>query len=598
MKKLLLAIAFLVITAWTVTVFEPQDTPHAVATPNFCAQQQAGISTSVWQTFALPALSCVQLNPAWSTIDIGTTIANFVYSNYDPTNVIPYTGKTMTSCTNNGVTTTCTIASGTWAFFLNQHIYISGGSGTCGGDHVVGTNTATVVNFASPSCTHTGGVMMNACGALLPQGSLPCGIVIMSAMTDAAGVQNNAAWPFTQTAANAICSATSWGATSQFGFHSCISVAGTFYHNTGLGVNGYCVTGLAFAVGSDGTCFWASDGATNAFVQEASVTAGFNGNANAPTAYTNGGATFSSVTSNCVTTNPCPAADVATGFPHYWETPIIAAINQWCAGTDGTNPGFLQHYNALIPASQFIAAECGAPQGVEWFFANEPYLATTYSLTLAQAEGLFINYAGNSIWAGIHTAWVAMGSPTWGMLVPDGIYSGCASDAACSLYSDLIAAISLAYAENSPGNYGLRNANLTTYASTGVVRGDWVGIFLNYPNTKYHIVEPFSVSCPIWTGSAGCNAANQQVTGAFDYLLPFATQHIVTGSAVPIFILFGNDVVCPYDGAFTVVVSGGAYPTCPNTSYQQVLLNAAAGLPNSTSALSGHASVLGAASIR
>lgn len=598
LKRLFLALALLFVTAWTITVFEPQDTPHAFAGLDFCGQTQNGISALRWQTFALRTINCVQLNPQWSALDTGTTFALFNYTAWDLANLAPYTGRAMSTCTNNGVTTTCTIASGTWAFFTGQDIYIRGGSGSCAGSHSVGTNSSTVVNFASPSCTYTGGVMLNACGGLLPQGAQPCGIIIMSAMTDAAGIQNNAAWPFSQPAANTICGATPWVASSQFGLNGCIKVAGTYYHNTGMGTNGYCVTGLAFAVGADGTCNWVSDGATNAFVQEASVTAGFNGNANAPTAYTNGGATFSSVTSNCVTTNPCPPADVATGFPYYWETPIIAALKQWCAGTDGNGtPGFLQHYASVIPASQYIAAECGAPQGVEWFLANATYIQANYSMNLAQLEGLFINFAANSIWAAIHTLYVSLGASTWGMLVPDGIYSGCPSDPACSLYSDLIATVSLVYSENSPGNYGLRNANLTTYASTGVVRGDWIGIFAKYPNTKYHIVEPFSVSCPIWAGSGGCNAPTQQVTGAFAVLLPFATQHVVTGSAVPIFIVFGDDLVWPYDGTFTPSAPA-VLPTGPSVPDQQILVNAAAGVPNSTSSIQGTAKISGNAVIK
>src|SRR6267154_412733 len=105
--------------------------------PNWCAQQQTGLSQTAWQVFSLPNLSCIQLNPAWSTIDTGTTAPNFVWANYDPTGLTPYTGWSLGACTTSGGTSTCNILSGTWTIIQNATIIISGSAG-CDGTYMAG----------------------------------------------------------------------------------------------------------------------------------------------------------------------------------------------------------------------------------------------------------------------------------------------------------------------------------------------------------------------------------------------------------------------------------------------------------------------------
>jgi hypothetical protein len=286
-------------------------------------------------------------------------------------------------------------------------------------------------------------------------------------------------------------------------------------------------------------------------------------------------------------------------MPLSWETPFLTALENFCVGSDGTNPGFVPHYLGTVPANQLLALECGAPYGVEWFGALEFYFEAQYSMSFDQWESIYIGYANGTImWPAIHNYAVMNPTPTFAMLVPDGVFAACPSDAQCSAYSDYVAQQSLQFSENNPGYLGLRAVDLLNYANGVLVRGDWINIANQNRNRAFYFLEPLGVSCP--SGTIGCSTT-QTVTGDLTQTLPFAMQHLGQGSAVPIIILFGYDDVCPWDSSFTVTITGGAYPSCSSMSYyqayQQTELNTAAGLPWYTNSVSGTTSTTGNASI-
>jgi hypothetical protein len=159
-------------------------------------------------------------------------------------------------------------------------------------------------------------------------------------------------------------------------------------------------------------------------------------------------------------------------MPLSWETPFLTALENFCVGTDSSgNPGFVPHYLGLIPASQLLAFECGAPYGIEWFGALESYFTAQYLMSLSQWREIYIGYAnGSKMWPAIHSYY--LGTPTFAMLIPDGVYAECPSDIACSAYSDYIAQQSLQFVENNPGYLGLRIADLANFANGAQVRGD------------------------------------------------------------------------------------------------------------------------------
>ena len=540
---------------------------------NFCFQTQGGISAAVAAIYALPNVNCVLIDFGWNQIDTGTAAPSFQWTTYDTANVQAFApGFTVGSCTTSGGTTSCGVTSAT--LVAGQHAYIGGNSG-CSGDHLLASGTSSTITFTS-SCVGTGGTVENSCGSNLAQGGQPCKLVVQSQQTFAVGSAKNPAYPFTQSYANSV--APAWTAVTNYGFHSIVTHGGNYYHNTTIGAAGYCTEGATFG----SVCAWANDGTTNALPQEVAIGTTFLGDGNGPPSslWTNGGITFNANSNNCGvsgTTNCGTIGTEPSAFPLYWQTPIQAALINFCTGTDGTNPGMLPHYNSTL-GLQLLAIQCGAPQSEEWFFPLYPYLTAQYSMNFTQAAGLYINYAGNTVWSAIHAEYAALGSPSgWGMLVPDGIYAGCSPQSACNTYSDLIASVSLAYAENSPGNVGLRESDPINYATSQPVNGDFVNIFANYPNTKFHFSEPFSLSCPVWSGQAGCAPATQTITGPLNWIFPFLAAHITTGSAASLVVPFGDDIVCAFDASFTVTVSGGAYPPCAFTAYQSPLAAMASG---------------------
>lgn len=542
--------------------------PVSGVQPWVCYQPQGGITNAVAQIYILPHKNCVAIPVTWSLVDKGTTQPLYDWT-FDTANVTPYwPGFNIGTCTTASSTSTCGVTSAT--FTNTQYIVIQGNTG-CNGVHQLTAASGSSVSFPS-TCAGTGGTAVNACGSLLASGGQVCQIGLLQLNTLNNGNANNPAYVFTHTYANAQTPA--WLPNTTYGFHSSVTHAGHFFHSTTLCAAGPCSEATFGAV-----ITWVDDGATNAFLQEVTTGGGFPGDAQAPPAslYTNNGITWNADSNVCGSAGTSNCGTVETGgampaaFPVYWGTPMQAALKNFCNGVDGSsNLGMLPHYNATL-GSHLLFIACGAPQGSEWFGALEPYFLAQYSMNFTQWSGLYINYGGNAIWNAIHTEFLALGSPaTWGMIVPNGIYANCNPQPSCNVYSDLIANVSLLFSENSPANLGTRAANLSDFAVANPVQGDWIGIATRFPDTRYHLYETLSPSCPTLTG--GCSGV-QTTTGDLGAILPFIESQVLTGKAVPIIIPFGVEDACAWDPTFVATISGGNYPACPYTRYQSILTN-------------------------
>jgi|HubBroStandDraft_6_1064221.scaffolds.fasta_scaffold00599_27 hypothetical protein len=539
------------------------------------------------QLLELPHFTGIAYTFNWNAVDVGTSSPSYSWASLDSP-LLPYTGFTVTNCTTSTGISTCNASGGTLTWASSQQVIITGNSG-CNGAWTLTGATSSSVSFSS-SCTGSGGTVKNACGGSLAQGAKACKIAIVINSTLNDGLARNPSYIFTQSYANTI--ATAWQPSTNYGYHSIVKVVSTYYHQTALGTNGYCTSGTGSFSTSDNTCSWVSDGSSNAFVQEAAVGTGFLGDANAPNSFTNGGATFSVNTSNCATTNPCPAADVASGMPLAWETPFSIAANTFVSGNDGSSncsgspcPGVLQHYAAASWASQILWISAGTPYGGEFHGSLEAYFTgAAFSMTFAQWSGLFISYFGGNIFAGNSAEWSAL-APPFSLMIPIGTYDGCSSSG-CVNYANLTASTALAYPAYSPGAEGLQISDLTNYAAGNAVQDNYAAIFPAYPKTAFHQLMQLSNDCPTGTTSGGgCNALQVQ-TGSLTALLPFATQRHAN-----LIMVWPTASHCTFNSNYAG--TDPTYAECQAAGYLTAFANVAAGIPSQTGAMVGTGRAVG-----
>ncbi len=136
------------------------------------------------------------------------------------------------------------------------------------------------------------------------------------------------------------------------------------------------------------------------------------------------------------------------------------------------------------------------------------------------------------------------------------------------------------------------------YSQGQTCSNDWCGLFNSYysiaPIQSLQTITPTNPNC--LNQSSTCNGTGSLVT-----VLPFATQRRGTT-----FEIYYQDLLCAYDtngysdSTYCPEISAGPPPVylAPYLPYQLALTDAAAGQPNSTSAVSGNAALSGTASIQ